>query len=716
MSFDVSILIRLVDRLTGPARRVSQSYRQMQQNVTAANTGIASSTTQATSSINRMGHAAGTAQARLGRLAAQMRNLRTVGRGFSHTGGIGAFATFPIVAAVKAYGDFEDKVLDLKKVFPGTQKQFDETSNALRRLSYRIPLARNEIMKLAEEAAKSAVVRPDEVNMPQAFQNYVETAAQFAVAFGVPVDQASETLARLKSSLDLTVPELREMGDAMNHVANNSAATEAGILEIMRRNASLGKAIGGDQGILSVLTIGSAQLAAGVRQDVAATGLRTLLVRLQQAAGVQMSNKELKGMGFDNAEIKNLKKGLSTTKNALKVLGLSPEAIAKGLSEDTVGTIQNILGRIAELPAEQQGGLLAALGGMRATDALVPLVANLKLLEESLRLVNEEERHGSMQREYIERVKGLNAHLQILGNTFANLRDKALEPYMGYLKRFAIWMADVSEGREDAGWLKWAAGLAIGMTMFSAIMLPLGLLAMSIAALAPAARVLWAVAWPLRFLTRLGFAGLAGVAGGLASLGRIIPTIYRFAGALGVATAAFRLLRRVLLVGLAIEGLLLLYDNWDKLKQLAKDPIKFDVIFPDAPEWLKWLWNNSLQQMDEMDKSTDATRKRVSGWVDGAWNWLKGGDAAEPHISQTGVPEALARKTAADGQHGMPQGMTIQAKGPTVEVKQAPPNISVSVTVNAQTNADPNAIGAAAASAVSTKLRGALSDAPHSAP
>lgn len=66
--------------------------------------------------------------------------------------------------------------------------------------------------------------------------------------------------------------------------------------------------------------------------------------------------------------------------------------------------------------------------------------------------------------------------------------------------------------------------------------------------------------------------------------------------------------------------------------------------------------------------------------------------------------------------------------GTAADVKAAPQNITTNsnntstvhvggVVVNiTQSNADPHAIGAAAASAVGNKVRGALSDAPHSAP
>lgn len=61
---------------------------------------------------------------------------------------------------------------------------------------------------------------------------------------------------------------------------------------------------------------------------------------------------------------------------------------------------------------------------------------------------------------------------------------------------------------------------------------------------------------------------------------------------------------------------------------------------------------------------------------------------------------------AREGMSASPKGITVQANGPQVIFKQAPP--SVNVTVNAVTNADAGAIGAAAGGAVERAMRGSM--------
>lgn len=81
-------------------------------------------------------------------------------------------------------------------------------------------------------------------------------------------------------------------------------------------------------------------------------------------------------------------------------------------------------------------------------------------------------------------------------------------------------------------------------------------------------------------------------------------------------------------------------------------------------------------------------------------------DAGIPPALQSRARDAQAGSMASEGQRASPKGITVQANGPQVIFKQAPP--SVNVTVNAVTNADAGTIGVAAGGAVGSALRGAM--------
>ncbi len=92
---------------------------------------------------------------------------------------------------------------------------------------------------------------------------------------------------------------------------------------------------------------------------------------------------------------------------------------------------------------------------------------------------------------------------------------------------------------------------------------------------------------------------------------------------------------------------------------------------------------------------------------------LAGSEAREAEAQ--GIASGDGPATAAAGAEPVVGGaatapITIQAVGPQVTFNQAPPNISINVTVNATTNASAGEIGAAAAGQVRSALGGALHD------
>lgn len=214
-----------------------------------------------------------------------------------------------------------------------------------------------------------------------------------------------------------------------------------------------------------------------------------------------------------------------------------------------------------------------------------------------------------------------------------------------------------------------------------------------------------------------GLGVFAGVAAGAGAIARMTALTFRFAGALGVARFAARGLGRALGIGLAIEGIIKLVENWDRLKQLFAEPMKIDIIFPELPEWMRWLWTNAETQSKLTEESTERTREATGSWWNRSW-W--GGDEETPAdvapIPQSfsagpDVPTALAHSMASQAQSQAPAGITVDASGPMVNFNQAPPSITVSAPITIHMGAaDPGAVGAAVSSHLNSVARGALHD------
>lgn len=304
---------------------------------------------------------------------------------------------------------------------------------------------------------------------------------------------------------------------------------------------------------------------------------------------------------------------------------------------------------------------------------------------------------------------------------------------------FLKGLQGLSQSMKGSLILQWTAALFAGLAGLSLIALPFGILGASLFSVVLGFRALASVA-RVSLIALRPFIGIAqgiigGLVGGAIAFGRMTGLAYRFAGALGAAAVAFRGLRKLLGVGLVIEAFSQIWENWDRIKALVKDPLKVDIIFPEAPWWLQKLLGGVGQIAKDFadigqgtyEPPENPAQKSLPGII---FEWMEslrkslGLDAAALNqwspafagIGQVGVPEAMLRNQKSDGQAGATGNVA-----PVTETNNVTSNshntVNVGgVTVNVTSNADPHAIGAAAASAIGNKVRGALSDAPHSAP
>lgn len=378
------------------------------------------------------------------------RSIGTMGRAAASAGRtLTLGVTAPAALAVRQFMQYEDALLDLQKVFPGTAEQMEGLTRHIDRMARVVPLSRVELTQLAEAASRS--------NIPLAeIPEFMRLAAEFSVAFGTTAGESAEKLAKLKTALNLSVPELRQMSDSMNVLANNSAASEAEILEVIRRTAALTKSIGGAGAARQLAALGGAMVASGVEAEVAGTGIRNMW--LQLTAGTSATKD---------------------VKSALKELGLAAPAVAKALTTDTFATVLDLLERIDKKAPDVRARLLGDLFGKRAVDALAPLIGNLGEFRRQLGLISDETRvAGSTQKEYEQRVKGLSSGLRLLRNDLEGIAQVIVQKWLpsirsglkavrSFLQSFdeqpavVQWAAQITGALAVAGPVLWAFGAGL---------------------------------------------------------------------------------------------------------------------------------------------------------------------------------------------------------------------------------------------------------------
>lgn len=444
-------------------------------------------------SINRTGRSALTAERRVKRLAKTVWALRTLGGGVTSLGISGLGSGYPLVMGIKQFADYEDALISIRKVWTGSQQDYEKIVVSLRKLNQQIPLSRSAIAGLMEEGIRAKVSKTDN---PDEYIDFTRLAAKFMVAFNLSASEAPQILAKLKSQLGLTTKEFEEFGDTLNTVANSFSTNEREMLEGMKRVGGLAKSLAGMQGVKDASAILGAQMAAGTPKEVSATGLRTLIARLSTQP--------------------------ATTKKALRNLGLDAKQIKKDLPADLFGTIYKVLYEISKLKPEERAGTLSLLAGMKSFDAFSRLLSRADLLKEVKEVVEGQFRL-TMSSEFERRIKGLNSLFQITKNILADTSDSIVKQWRPQIASTLASVQNWAKSVDGSKLLAWAAGILAIFSALSLVIVPLGVFVFAAKALIPALMLL---ASPISIL--VGAVIGLGIALGGVDLSKTISELQRF--------------------------------------------------------------------------------------------------------------------------------------------------------------------------------------------
>ncbi|MEP3049407.1 MAG: phage tail tape measure protein [Roseibium sp.] len=304
--------------------------------------------------------------------------------------GVGYLLAKSISAPINAAREFEGVMAEVNKVVDfETPGGLANMSKDILALSREIPVAATGIAEIVA-AAGQAGMAGDEL------LQFAEMAAKVGVAFDISADQTGESLAKIKTALGITVEQTSELADVLNHLSNTSASSATDLLQFMRRVGSTGIQMGFSA--RETAAIGSAMVAAGAQADVASTSFRNMAKAL--ARGESASARQNK---------------------AFKKLGLNAKAVAKTLQKDAVGTMNDVIARIRDLPKEVQASTISDLFGDEAR-AIMPLILNADLLTNALGQVADHTNYlGSATKEFEVRAQTFDARLQGFKNRMTEL-------------------------------------------------------------------------------------------------------------------------------------------------------------------------------------------------------------------------------------------------------------------------------------------------------
>lgn len=294
------------------------------------------------------------------------------------TAAFGAAAAVPLKFAI----DEESVNAEISKVADfANDKQKKEVTDSLKKMiTTEIPMSYKEIGELAAAGAQGGIETVD-------LSKFSELAAKMGVAFDMEAGEAGQKMANWKAAFGMDMNELKALGDKVNYLGNNSAASASSISNVISRVGALGEVAGVGSG--EVAGLGAAMIAMGTDDDVAATGIKKVLTTL--ASGGNKASKA--------------------------ILGIGGADLSKAMKADGAGTIIDVFEKIKALNPEEQTGALRDIFGQQNIGAIAPLLNNLDLVKEYLGMVGDKSKYaGSMQQEFDAQAGTTANQLKILGN------------------------------------------------------------------------------------------------------------------------------------------------------------------------------------------------------------------------------------------------------------------------------------------------------------
>ena len=278
-------------------------------------------------------------------------------------GGAGGLA-FATREAMK----FETAMAGVKKVAEGTDEQYAQLSDELKKMGAELGISAAEMADLAAAGGQLGI--PIEK-----LSEFTAIASKMSVAFGMSAEEAGNAAATIANVFQLPIGEVEKLGDAINVLGNNTAAREKDIVAAMARIGGTAKQFGlaADE----AAALADAFIALGKPPEVAATAINALLQKLQTA--------QSQGKGFQDA---------------LASIGTSADEMAANIAANPQQALTEFLHQLEGLDKQSRALTLSQLFGTEYSDDIALLVGSLGEYEKALGLIADKGQVvGAMQKE-----------------------------------------------------------------------------------------------------------------------------------------------------------------------------------------------------------------------------------------------------------------------------------------------------------------------------
>lgn len=301
-----------------------------------------------------------------------------------------------VIMPIKVAMDFETSMAEVRKVVDfDTPQQFKQMGDDLLQMTHRIPMAGRELAQIAASGGQLGIARKD-------IAGFTETVAKMSVAFDMAADQAGDSMAKLANVYKIPIAQIGRLGDAINHLSNNSPAKASDLVNTLGRVGGVAKQFGLTE--LQTASLANAFISLGKTPEIAGTAINGMLTKLSTA--------DRQGSKFQRT---------------LKNMGISAQELKANIAKNGEQALVDFLKQLNKLPKADQMGALVDLFGLEYADDVAVLAGNIEAYEKSIRALKETGRDGkplfagSMDKEFAARSATTANNVQLLKNQLMHL-------------------------------------------------------------------------------------------------------------------------------------------------------------------------------------------------------------------------------------------------------------------------------------------------------
>lgn len=521
-------------------------------------------------------------------------------------------------AAVK----FESSMADVRKVVDfDSPEQFKQMGKDILDLSTRIPMAAEGLAQIVAAGGQSGIARDE-------LLGFAESAAKMGVAFDITAEQAGDMMAKWRTAFKMGQSDVVKLADKINFLGNTTAASAPLISDVVTRIGPLGSVGGVASGEIAAL--GASLVGSGVTSEIAATGIKNLILALVSGESATKSQNE-----------------------AFAALGLNAVDMAKYMQKDARGAILSVLEAVQRLDKEQQASVMAELFGKESISAIAPLLSNLDALKTNFDAVSDASKYaGSMEKEFQTRAETTANAMELMNNSIYRTKVAIGQGLLPAIAPVASVVADAAtavgnfatEYPNLTGAVLGGTGALFGVAAAaSAFMWALNGARLALFGAKTAFGIAGAALGKYNILIKTGTA----LAYGWNLAGRLFNSGLAITGSMikGLGVGAMKLWGILLanpwiaLATVAVGAAWMIYKNWDTVK-----------------EWFTTLWDDPALALQQFCDGVKSKLGEAYDWIHNKWesisNFLSSPIFGSVNITASGQNGQKVAQNAYGGIYG----------------------------------------------------------------